>query len=176
MTISKDRVMPSPMPDNWNLAQIFATGVGFGTYLAITSVIFFWAMYKTSWFSVSDTAGPASSKCCSQHVVWGARGCCDCAAGLPTLSWSSLLPSTRHSYPLSPFDCHSFSLVIPQTTFGVENLEGNYEKTMSALYLQVSVISQALIFVTRSQSFSFLERPANLLIIAFISAQLVSAY
>ena len=57
MTISKDRVMPSPMPDSWNLAQIFATGVGFGTYLAITSVVFFWAMYKTTWFSVSNTAG-----------------------------------------------------------------------------------------------------------------------
>jgi H+-transporting ATPase len=30
---------------------------------------------------------------------------------------------------------------------------------MSALYLQVSIISQALIFVTRSRSWCFVERP-----------------
>ena len=43
----------------------------------------------------------------------------------------------------------------------------------SAVYLQVSTISQALIFVTRSQGWSFTERP-GLLVIAFIIAQLVS--
>lgn len=47
---------------------------------------------------------------------------------------------------------------------------------MAALYLQVSIISQALIFVTRSRSWSFVERPGFLLIIAFILAQLVSKF
>jgi hypothetical protein len=36
----------------------------------------------------------------------------------------------------------------------------------AAVYLQVSIISQALIFVTRSRSWSFVERP-------FVAAQLV---
>jgi len=53
MTISKDRVKPSPMPDSWKLKEIFATGVVFGTYLAVMSVIFFWAMKDTDFFSVS---------------------------------------------------------------------------------------------------------------------------
>lgn len=44
----------------------------------------------------------------------------------------------------------------------------------SAVYLQVSTISQALIFVTRSQGWSFMERPGLLLVTAFIIAQLVS--
>ncbi|KAG8662300.1 hypothetical protein MANES_01G085000v8 [Manihot esculenta] len=44
----------------------------------------------------------------------------------------------------------------------------------SAMYLQVSTISQALIFVTRSRSWSFTERPGALLIIAFFIAQLVA--
>ncbi|XP_043720771.1 plasma membrane ATPase 4-like [Telopea speciosissima] len=45
---------------------------------------------------------------------------------------------------------------------------------MSALYLQVSIISQALIFVTRSRGWSYLERPGILLVVAFLIAQLVA--
>ncbi|CAB4266590.1 unnamed protein product [Prunus armeniaca] len=71
MTISKDRVKPSPQPDSWKLREIFATG-----------------------------------------IVLGA--------------------------------------------------------------LQVSIVSQALIFVTRSRSWSFVERPGLLLLGAFMIAQLVA--
>lgn len=52
MTISKDRVKPSPLPDSWKLAEIFATGIVLGSYLAIMTVIFFWAAYKTDFFPV----------------------------------------------------------------------------------------------------------------------------
>ncbi|KAG7035663.1 ATPase 8, plasma membrane-type [Cucurbita argyrosperma subsp. argyrosperma] len=111
MTISKDRVKPSPVPDSWKLKEIFATGVVLGTYMAIMSVIFFWLAIETNFF-----------------------------------------PST----------------------FGVKPLKGIAEIN-SALYLQVSIISQALIFVTRSRSWSFVECPGYLLIIAFIAAQLVAS-
>ncbi|KAF9603217.1 hypothetical protein IFM89_034550 [Coptis chinensis] len=47
-------------------------------------------------------------------------------------------------------------------------------KLASAVYLQVSTISQALIFVTRSRGWSFMERPGFLLSIAFIIAQLLA--
>lgn len=53
MTISKDRVKPSPLPDSWKLAEIFATGIILGGYLAMMTVIFFWAAYKTNFFPVS---------------------------------------------------------------------------------------------------------------------------
>ncbi|KAG1326911.1 plasma membrane ATPase [Cocos nucifera] len=53
MTISKDRVKPSPQPDSWKLKEIFATGIVLGTYLALMTVIFFWAMHKTDFFSVA---------------------------------------------------------------------------------------------------------------------------
>jgi len=46
---------------------------------------------------------------------------------------------------------------------------------MSALYLQVSIISQALIFVTRSRSWCFAERPGLMLGAAFVIAQIVSS-
>ncbi|KAE8714000.1 Plasma membrane ATPase [Hibiscus syriacus] len=35
MTISKDRFKPSPLPDSWNLKEIFATGIVLGAYMAI---------------------------------------------------------------------------------------------------------------------------------------------
>nr|WNE31611.1 AHA8 [Hordeum vulgare] len=111
MTISKDRVKPSPCPDSWKLAEIFATGVVLGTYLAVTTVLFFWAAYKTDFFP-------------------------------------------RH--------------------FNVDTMNMK-KKLASAVYLQVSTISQALIFVTRSRGWSFTERPGFLLMFAFVLAQLIAS-
>ncbi|XP_071726822.1 ATPase 8, plasma membrane-type-like [Rutidosis leptorrhynchoides] len=111
MTISKDRVKPSPGPDSWKLNEIFATGVVLGTYLAIVTVIFFWLTAEVDFF--------------------------------PDL-------------------------------FGIESIIGNEGKINAALYLQVSIISQALIFVTRSRGWSFVERPGILLIVAFALAQLLA--
>ncbi|THG11969.1 hypothetical protein TEA_007178 [Camellia sinensis var. sinensis] len=110
MTISKDRVKPSPKPDSWKLNEIFATGVVIGTYLALITVLFYWVVGSTSFF---------------------------------------------------------------ENHFGVESLSST-EKISSAMYLQVSIISQALIFVTRSHSWSFMERPGILLMCAFVVAQLVA--
>ncbi|KAJ2127059.1 ATPase 4, plasma membrane-type, partial [Coemansia sp. RSA 921] len=44
----------------------------------------------------------------------------------------------------------------------------------SVIYLQVSILSQALIFVTRAQGFFFTERPSVFLMCAFVLAQLVA--
>ncbi|KAM5570651.1 hypothetical protein ABKV19_011342 [Rosa sericea] len=115
MTISKDRVKPSPLPDSWKLSEIFATGIVLGTYLAIMTVIFFWAAYKTDFF--------------------------------PRIFGVSTLEKTAHD---------------------------DFRKLASAIYLQVSIISQALIFVTRSRSWSFVERPGMLLVVAFLIAQLIA--
>ncbi|KAG0468909.1 hypothetical protein HPP92_018237 [Vanilla planifolia] len=115
MTISKDRVKPSPLPDSWKLAEIFTTGIILGGYLAMMTVIFFWAAYKTNFFA---------------------------------------------------------------RVFHVESLEktaqDDFKKLASAVYLQVSTISQALIFVTRSRNWSFMERPGLLLVAAFLIAQLIA--
>ncbi|KAK8496132.1 hypothetical protein V6N13_098144 [Hibiscus sabdariffa] len=51
MTISKDRVKPSPLPDSWKLKEIFTTGVVLGAYMAIVSVIFFWLVQDTQFFT-----------------------------------------------------------------------------------------------------------------------------
>lgn len=43
------------------------------------------------------------------------------------------------------------------------------------VYLQVAQLSQALIFVTRSHGFCFMERPSFALMGAFCLAQLISS-
>ncbi|KAJ6330706.1 hypothetical protein OIU76_009328 [Salix suchowensis] len=111
MTISKDRVKPSPVPDSWKLKEIFATGVVMGTYMALMTVLFFWLAHDTDFFSEK---------------------------------------------------------------FGVRTIRGKPDELTAALYLQVSIISQALIFVTRSRSWSFVECPGLLLVGAFIAAQMVA--
>ncbi|PKA49465.1 Plasma membrane ATPase 4 [Apostasia shenzhenica] len=60
--------------------------------------------------------------------------------------------------------------------FGVRSLRDSHHEMMAALYLQVSIVSQALIFVTRSRSWCFMERPGLLLVSAFIIAQLVATF
>lgn len=60
-----------------------------------------------------------------------------------------------------------------QNTFGVKSIRYSDKEMMAALYLQVSIVSQALIFVTRSRSWCYFERPGLLLVSAFLVAQLV---
>ncbi|XAR50494.1 Proton-exporting ATPase [Bertholletia excelsa] len=111
MTISKDKVKPSPTPDSWKLKEIFATGIVLGTYLAVMTVVFFWAAQESDFFS---------------------------------------------------------------DKFGVRSIRENHDELTAAVYLQVSIVSQALIFVTRSRSWSYVERPGLLLVFAFVLAQLVA--
>ena len=59
MTISKDRVKPSPLPDSWKLKEIFITGIILGTYLAIMTVIFVWIMRETEFFQVCKSLLPS---------------------------------------------------------------------------------------------------------------------
>jgi H+-transporting ATPase len=61
--------------------------------------------------------------------------------------------------------------------FNVEPIKqaNNSKKAHMVIYLQVAIISQALIFVTRSHGFSFTERPSVALMLAFCLAQLVAS-
>ncbi|KAJ1994300.1 hypothetical protein H4R33_000337 [Dimargaris cristalligena] len=64
-----------------------------------------------------------------------------------------------------------------QRLFGLEHFDDNNDwRLHSIIYLQVSTISQALIFVTRSHGFSYFERPSVILMVAFILAQMVATF
>jgi hypothetical protein len=99
MTISKDRVKPSPHPDSWKLREIFMTGVVYGSYLAVMTVVFFWAMRSTDFFSVALSScsflmmtiipgkqmgggDEPAGLCLSWSLIWNRRrsACGRCAA------------------------------------------------------------------------------------------------
>ncbi|KAF8348510.1 hypothetical protein F5887DRAFT_950386 [Amanita rubescens] len=66
-----------------------------------------------------------------------------------------------------------------QNKFGVtlesDPPRANDRQLHMVIYLQVAIISQALIFVTRSHGFFFMERPSYALMGAFCFAQLISS-
>ncbi|KAG5644206.1 hypothetical protein DXG03_008869 [Asterophora parasitica] len=66
-----------------------------------------------------------------------------------------------------------------QDHFGVSletfPVQANDPQLHMVVYLQVAIISQALIFVTRSHSFFFMERPSVALFTAFCIAQLIAS-
>ncbi|KAH9734209.1 ATPase 11 plasma membrane-type-related [Citrus sinensis] len=65
-----------------------------------------------------------------------------------------------------------------QRTFGISSLNkkdvDDWRKLASAVYLQVSSISQAHLFVTRARSWSYVECPVLFLALAFFVAQLTA--
>lgn len=79
---------------------------------------------------------------------------------------------TQFLYPLHHIVA-SLTTGISQDKFGVRSIRNNRDELTAAVYLQVSIVSQALIFVTRSRSWSYVERPGLLLVTAFVVAQLV---
>jgi H+-transporting ATPase len=123
MTISKDRVQPSPYPNSWNLKEIFTYAIVYGIYLAASTVVFFAVIVKTNFFQ---------NKFGLQH------------------------------FPNNPQSA---------------NPPGYNDPVLhSIIYLQVSTISQALIFITRAHGLFFTERPSVILVVAFALAQLVATF
>lgn len=115
-----------------------------------------------------------------------------------TLSVDRVLPSnTPDSWDLAEIFAYAVAyglyltmstialvIIIMETTFfqrkfGVSLEESpvlaNDRQLHMVVYLQVAIISQALIFVTRSHGFFFMERPSAALFFAFCLAQLVSS-
>ena len=68
---------------------------------------------------------------------------------------------------------YDIAALVSQRTFHVHDIRHDHDQLVAAVYLQVSIVSQALIFVTRSRNWSFCERPGTLLLVAFCIAQTV---
>ncbi|CAE6415903.1 unnamed protein product [Rhizoctonia solani] len=70
---------------------------------------------------------------------------------------------------------NKFGVALESETDGNGRKNHNDRQLHMIVYLQVAMISQALIFVTRSHGFFFMERPSTALLGAFAIAQLVSS-
>ncbi|KAI3923623.1 hypothetical protein MKW98_011253 [Papaver atlanticum] len=78
MILAKERVKPSPLPDSWKLSEIFAAGVGLGSYLTMTTIVFFWAARSTEFFprvfKVSSLKGEKHFPELALRLVPGSQG------------------------------------------------------------------------------------------------------
>ncbi|KAJ8081869.1 hypothetical protein AAF712_004768 [Marasmius tenuissimus] len=116
-----------------------------------------------------------------------------------TLSVDRVLPSmTPDSWDLAEIFAYAIAyglyltlstialvIIIMETTFFQDKfgvsldtdfpIDPNDRQLHMVVYLQVAIISQALIFVTRSHGFFFMERPSFALMGAFCIAQLISS-
>jgi H+-transporting ATPase len=59
LTISKDNASPSPTPDAWRLKEIFVTGFCLGSWLTISTIVFFIIIIYTDFF---ETVAPQPPK------------------------------------------------------------------------------------------------------------------
>lgn len=118
MTLSLDRVLPSTTPDSWDLAEVFAYGIGYGLYLSASTIALFAVMRHTDFFENRFGVDPIARE-------------------------------------------------------GINDV--NDRGGHMVIYLQVAIISQALIFVTRSHGPSWTERPSFALMGAFCVAQLIAS-
>ena len=174
MTISKDRVKPSPLPDSWKLKEIFTTGVIIGTYLAIMTVIFYWAAAKTTFFNVSDLPLTCNG-IKTPHDLLCMQNKCGLNKFILCFLYTHCSLKFHLCVKLEP-EYIVLCKIYLQDKFSVEDISKDPAKLTAAVYLQVSIVSQALIFVTRSRSWSFVERPGVLLLVAFAVAQLVTLF
>ncbi|KAJ3564363.1 hypothetical protein NP233_g8341 [Leucocoprinus birnbaumii] len=118
MTLSVDSVIPSIVPDTWEVLEILALAFVYGIYLAASTVALLCTILKTTFFQ--DTF--------------------------------NLHFSNNTSFPTSTNDSQIHTII----------------------FLQVAIISQALVFITRSRSFFFMERPSIALVCSFVVAEVVT--
>jgi H+-transporting ATPase len=128
ISISRDRVRPSPTPDKWDMLEIFGTAIVLGTWLAASTIVLWIITIYTSFWT---------------H--FGLR-------------------------QLNGFNIRGL-MYVSHTEAGWRR-----ELTPPCRYLQVSISNLATIFVTRSQGFSWMERPGVWVAAAFLFSQAVSTF
>jgi len=123
LAVSKDRIQPSPHPVKWLLSDVFAHATVYGIFSALSTIVFFVVITKTSFFSDRFGVDPIP-----YHP-----------ANSSTPGWNDPVLS-------------------------------------SIVYLQSSIEGHAVIFITRTRGFFFLDRPSLMIIIPFIVAQLSATF
>lgn len=179
IALSKDRVVPSKYPNRWNLNSIFLSGIIYGLYLTLSSWVFFYLMSHMNFFE--NKCHTFSLRFTENHL----RGWCNqfLADKFPTLNEQSTIcdvPVYEEQIMQGPNGasiCQNIN-IIDQCVAEQRYVRGAMVR--AALYLQVSVSGQAVVFVVRCIGHSLAERAGLWTYIAFFGAQvaatLISAF
>jgi len=178
IALSKDKVVPSHVPNRWNLYSIFLTGIIYGLYLTLSSWVFFYVLThltffedKLGMFSLDERTESLQSWCATTGIPnfnerTGSNIGNDTAiypAVYPNMNEKLLSGTNDYDTPYGDITA------LDQCMTEQKYVRGSM--TRSALYLQVSVSGQALVFVVRTMGFSWLSRAGLWTYIAFLGAQ-----
>lgn len=197
IALAKDRVVPSKLPNAWNLKNIFLMGIVYGLYLTLSS----WALYQTAsktsffedlvgLFSLDDRVATLNTWCTGavNGYVYGMP----IEAGLDPLEQSVCTVAAyypQYTESCDPMGCNpslygTQACYVGVPTFGgvpsllqqcvAEQSHTRGAMMRSLLYNQVSISGQLLVFVVRTQKWSFASRAGLLTYVAFILAQIGS--
>eukprot|EP01135_Chromosphaera_perkinsii_P002528 Nk52_evm44s224 gene=Nk52_evmTU44s224 len=172
MTISKDRVTPNDEPDSWKLREVFITAIVLGLWLTVSTIVLFELANKTDFFvdkfslddfrSNSPPVNHLSVSACDNFENYkdntDARKDSGCGVNSDEKCCETFYQNDADKAKMC--NCGIWQE-------RDENLRG-------LIYIQVSVTGQGTIFVTRAKSFFFLDRPAIIVIMAFVVAQTVA--
>lgn len=170
IALSKDRVVPSRVPNRWNLFSIFTTGIVYGLYLALSSWAFFYVMTHTNFFesqlhmySLNIRTEDVTSWCQSTGLA---------NAGVSASSAGNSITTFGPYQGQNNIPQGTTVTILDQCVAEQQYVRGAMAR--AALYVQVSVSGQALVFVVRTVSHSFLARAGLLTYVAFVVAQILS--
>ncbi|GAB4823503.1 hypothetical protein N2152v2_010549 [Parachlorella kessleri] len=168
IALSKDKVTPSRLPNRWALYSIFVTGIVYGLYLTLSSwVLYYVATHMTFFqdkchmFSLNTENSQLVPWCINQINQRFANG-----QPAEAVTFCAVPP-----YAEQVDNCANYNLLDQCVA---EQRYFRNAMTRSLMYLQVSVSGQALVFVVRTFSHSFMVLAGGLTYVAFALAQICS--
>lgn len=155
IALSKDRVTASQNPDAWFLSKVFTSGFGYGLVQALSSIVLFELAANTDFFPSISPSLP------SLNINDGPEAFCN---------------ATRAGYP-EFWDAFTGEGYVANATVGameacqaeVKWLRASMLRTL--IYAAVSISGMMLVFVVRTKQYSFVSRPATVLLVAFALSQ-----
>ncbi len=165
IALSKDTVTASRVPNKWDLYSVFISGIVYGLYLTLSSWAFYVLMTKKDFFeskigmySLQDNQAVLDTWC-TDYIAEKNLTADDLITSVPAYA----------DEPTAQEAAAKGVTVLQQCMAEQKYVRGAMAR--AALYLQVSVSGQAVVFVVRTVSHSFFSKAGPYTYVAFAVAQ-----
>ncbi|KAK9905489.1 hypothetical protein WJX75_000844 [Coccomyxa subellipsoidea] len=165
IALSKDRVVSSPVPNTWNLRNIFTVGIVYGLYLTLSSWVLYYVATHMTFFT--DKCHLADLNTTDEVLRPYCQGLITKLGLTPDAPVTSVYPG-QDGKDANLQGVTALDQCITEQVYVRDGI------TRSLLYNQVSISGQALVFVVRTSSWSIMSRAGLYTYVAFFAAQVGS--